>query len=115
MTDDKLNHQSSERPQGADSTTTSRRDFLVNGGRVAALAAIGFSATHFFIRSLDCEGHSVCDACLVVKKCELPLGKEFKDGETANGQGPDSGTNPAHHESLSPIDVSRLKELDHDA
>ena len=57
-----------------------RRDFLLNAGRATAVAAITYSMGKFIVRAAeaDCVGHSVCDACLAVKACDLPLGMDYK-------------------------------------
>ncbi|NRA38562.1 MAG: hypothetical protein HRU15_10510 [Planctomycetes bacterium] len=41
-----------------------RRGFLMNLARVVIGGSVAYAATDLFIKSLDCEGHSVCDACL---------------------------------------------------
>lgn len=58
----------------------SRREFLLNAGRVSAVAAITWSMGRFIVRTAeaDCVGHSICDACEAVKSCDLPLGVDYK-------------------------------------
>ncbi len=88
-------------------STESRRDFLLSTGRYAAVAAITYSMGKFIVRAMgeECVNNSICDACLAVKNCGLPLGLEFKGAaEAGESPQPDMHDEPQNRESVQESD-----------
>lgn len=55
----------------------SRRDFFINGGRVAIAAGLSAIAAVMWKKKRDmadqtCNNNGICSNCAIIKKCKLP-------------------------------------------